>query len=129
MKLGYRTNEAEVQYLIAIDIYSAHYPKSIDYAVCLNCLAKLHEPAGKKDLAEKRYQQAFALFQALFPKSENFAHCLYHMSVFYKNQGNKDLTIKLIRKALEIFEEFGNIRFTSLCNDILARILPQAQAL
>lgn len=129
LKMKNMSSDGEIQDLMAIDIYSVHYPHSIDYAICLNCLARLQESLGKKDLAKEGYHKAYNLFQSQFPTCENFAYCLYYMSVFYANQGNEEMTAHWIEKALGIFGKFKNKGgMIASCNDFLARLAEKQRA-
>lgn len=122
LKARNKSIEAEIQDKIAMEIYSVHYPKSIDYAICLRCLARLHASIGENDLAIKGYNEAYELFKTQFPKSGNFACCLYNMGLLYESEGKKVLAIKLIKEALELFAELNNFGFISRCKEMIAKL-------
>ena len=112
---------AEVEYPKACEIYSVHYPLSIDYAICLNCVAGLHDSMGKMEIAEKEYSQAYELFKSQFPNTQNFAHSLEDIGTFCKKQGKTATTTMLIEEALQIYAENGNDKKVKNCGSILAK--------
>ena len=88
-------------------IFSAHFPQTLQFAICLGSLADLYESMGKANEAETLYSRAIAIYLAHFPQHLSYAICLYNLGLLLKNVGCKNEAMQRIKAAHKVYTNNG----------------------
>lgn len=76
---------AEAHYLESIRILAAHFPESLQFAICQHNLGNLYKSMLRLDQAETYLLQAISLCKARFPQDLSFARCLNSLGDLYRH--------------------------------------------
>lgn len=115
-------DKAITAYLKAIASFSAHFPLTLHYAICLACLGDLYKSMKNENSAETIYLQAISLYSAHFPKYINHAHSLYSLGSLLKNKGRKAEAIPRLEAALQIYLESNSHKDVTDCLSLLEQL-------
>ena len=85
-KVQKRMDLAESCYRKACDLYGAHYPETLDYAICRNSLGILLEERERPELAEQEYTTAIELYSNGYEETIYHASCLCSLGMLYTTQ-------------------------------------------
>lgn len=85
-KVQKRMDLAESCYRKACDLYRAHYPEALDYAICRNSLGILFEERNRPELAEQEYKAAIELYSNGYEETIYHASCLCSLGMLYTMQ-------------------------------------------
>jgi tetratricopeptide (TPR) repeat protein len=94
-------------FLKAVDVFSAHFPQTLQFAICLGSLADLYESTGKTNEAETQYSRAVAICFAHFPQHLSYAICLYNLGLLLKNAGRKNEAMQRIKEVHKVYTSNG----------------------
>lgn len=95
-----KQEKALIHYFKAVSIYSAHFPGSKEYAVCLENLASLYKTINNMSEAEKQYLNAVSIYSTHFPMDLNHAICLESLAELYKSMNDHCKAIEQYVKAV-----------------------------
>lgn len=95
---------AEDQFLTAVQIFSSHYPQSLEFANCLHSLGSLYKSTKRVDLAEKQWQSACQIYAAHFPLTLDYTISLHSLGLLYKAMKRAEQAEEQYLKACEIYE-------------------------
>lgn len=117
-----RNTEAEQAFLCACDLYSAHYPYSIHYAMCRKDLGTFYKDVMKPAEAELQYKQAIQLYSARYSDTESHAKCIYNLGLLLEQSGRTAEAVLQFQTAKQIFDIAGSSHFASYCGRSLQRL-------
>jgi len=95
---------AEDQFLTAVQIFSSHYPLSLEFANCLHSLGSLYKSTKRTDLAEKQWQRACQIYAAHYPLTLDYTISLHSLGLLYKGMKQAEQAEEQFLKACEVYE-------------------------
>lgn len=117
-----KREEAESNYLQAINIYSNRFPLSQNYAKCLSNLGALYSDMRKCVDSEKWYLLAINIYSANYPQNKDYAQCLYDLGLLYEEVKRKLDARQKFETAGKIYRQLGDETRVRDCNRALARL-------
>lgn len=79
--------QTEVQFQRACEVYTTHFPSSLDFADTLFLAGLFCKLRKQPDLAETRWEHACDIYKRISPNSPDYAKCLSTLASHYENVG------------------------------------------